>query len=162
MNHLQDHDRDDLSARISCWLSGELDRAATRGLDRAVDRDPAARRIAAGYRRVDALARDWYDSLPVEQERPAVTVPRLTPLRPRGRLAVALAGCVVVACSWLIDPAAACAGLGRAAASALFSTGSSPPRLEPTSYWNLRSAALEWTLRGGHGFRTMAADPRGS
>lgn len=48
------------------------------------------------------------------------------------------------------------------AATAIFSAGTSPPRLEPTAYWNLRSAALEWSLRGGHGFRTMAADPRGS
>jgi len=159
MNHLQDHDRDDLSARISCWLSGELDRAATRGLDRAVDRDPAARRIAAGYRRVDALVRDWYDALPVEPERPVVPLPRPTPLRPRGRLAAALAGCVVVACSWLIDPAAACAGLGRAAATALFSAGGSPPRLEPTAYWNLRQVAIDWTLPGG--LRTREPRPGG-
>lgn len=162
MNQSQNHDHDVLSARISCWLSGELDRAAARGLDGAVDRDPAARRIAAGYRRVDALVRDWYDSLPVEPERVATSVPRLTPRRPLVGLAAALAGCVVVACSWLIDPAAACAGLGRAAASAIFSAGTSPARLEPNAYWNLRSDALDWTLRGGRGVRTMAADPRGS
>jgi ferric-dicitrate binding protein FerR (iron transport regulator) len=162
MNHPQNHDRDDLSARISCWLSGELDRAAARGLNRAVDRDRAGRRIAAGYQRVDALVRDWYDSLPVEPERPATSVPRPAPRRPLVGLAAALAGCVVVACSWLIDPAAACAGLTRAAATAILSAVSSPPRLEPTAYWNLRSAALDWTLRGGRGVRTMAADPRGS
>jgi hypothetical protein len=150
MNRDKNHDdHDDLSARISGWLSGELDRAAAGVIDGEVRCDPAARRIAAGYRRVDALARDWYDSLPVAPERPAVPVPRLTRLRPRGRLAAAMAGCVVVACSSLIDPAAACAGLGRAAATAIFSAGSSPPRLHPTAHWTLRSAALEWSLPGG-------------
>ena len=137
---------DDRIARISGWLSGELDPAAARAVDREVRSDPAAQRIAAGFRRVDALARDWYDALPVEPEIHAAAP--LPTVRPRGvpRLSfAALAGAVLLACVWRIDAAAACAWLCDATAATI---GGGAARFEPAAYWSLRPMAIEWAMPG--------------
>jgi hypothetical protein len=135
---------DELAARISGWLSGELDPAAARGVGHAVDRDPAARRIAAGYRRVDALVRDWYDALPMEVERSGATpLPGVGRRSGRGLSAAALAVALLVACVVRIDTVAACGWLCDAAGAALRDGDSTAIRLEPTAYWRLRGMVLK-------------------
>jgi hypothetical protein len=116
-------------------------------VDREVRRDPAAQRIAAGFRRVDALARDWYDALPVGPEIHAAAP--LQTVRPRGvpRLSfAALAGAVLLACVWRIDAAAACAWLCDVTAATI--RGAEAARFEPAAYWSLRPMALEWAMPG--------------
>lgn len=162
MNTQHHDDHHDLTARISCWLSGELDQAAAGSLDRAVRRDPAAQRIAAGYRRVDALARDWYDALPVEPERMMAAPPPLArPSRARG-LVAALAGCLLVACSARIDVTAAVTRVFDAASTMIVPEAGAGARGVPNSYGHLRAAVLGWTDAGRRGGEWPTGRPRGS
>ena len=163
MNHEHHENRghDELAARISGWLSGELDPAVGRAVGRAVDRDPAARRIAAGYRRVDALARDWYDALPVRPEpRVAAPLPVVHRQSGRGLSAAALAAVLCVACTWRIDTVAACGRLWDAAGAALHDGDSPAILFEPTACWSLRDVAFEWATPGSAEARTAERRPR--
>lgn len=150
MNH-ETHGHDELKSRISSWLSGELEPAAARAVGREVDRDPAAGRIAAGYRRVDALARDWYDSLPVEADvqPPAAEFRPPQPARVRGPIMAAIAASLMVA-AWI--PAVSAQDVTRlmARVSSRFIAAdedASAPRFERSAYWTLRPLAADWALR---------------
>jgi anti-sigma factor RsiW len=154
---------DDRIARISGWLSGELDPAAARAVDREVRRDPAAQRIAAGFRRVDALAREWYDAVPVEPVvRPTVAVfrpPRAA--RVGGPLVAALAASLLVA-AWM--PAGSAGAFERLvdgvhARILAADDDAAAPRFERSAYWTLRPLATAWALQPLGGDRKPPTAP---
>ena len=153
-------EHDSISARISDWLSEELDPAAADAVARRVAADPEARRIAGGYRRVDAVVRDWYEALPLEPAvRPTVAAFRPPqPTRVRNWLVAALAASLMVA-PWI--PAVSADDVARlidaVRASVLDEDGATAPRFERSTYWALRPLAEDWILPPGRGERERPA-----
>lgn len=134
-------EHDLLAARISGWLSGELDPPAARAVGRLVDRDAAARRLAGGYHRVDAVVRDWYEALGSEPV-PPVVVPRRAAVPARWRqLAVAAALLLLVVSASRIDTVQAGKRLFDAAAERIEANGEQRA-FAPTAHWRLRAENL--------------------
>lgn len=132
-------EHDLLAARISGWLSGELDPPAARAVGRLVDRDAEARRLAGGYHRVDAVVRDWYEAIASEPVAP-VMVPRRAAVPSRWRqLALAAALLLLVVPASRIDTARAVERLFDAAAERIGGDGAQRA-FAPTAYWELRAA----------------------
>jgi hypothetical protein len=155
------HDRDSLAARISGWLSEELDPVAADAVARRVAADPEAGRIAGGYRRVDAVVRDWYDALPLEPAvRPTVAAFRPPqPARVRNSLVAAIAASLMVA-PWI--PAVSAKDVARLIDRVKHSVLAADdedvaPRFEPSAYWVLRPLAEDWIRPPGRGDRERPA-----
>jgi len=135
-------EHDLLAARISGWLSGELDPPAARSVGRLVDRDAEARRIAGGYHRVDAIVRDWYEALPTEPVAPSAVRRRAAvPSRWRQVAAAAALLLVAVPCS-RIDTARAMERLFDVAAERIGGDDAPQRAFAPTTYWRLRAESL--------------------
>lgn len=131
------HDDDRLPARISAWLSDELDPAAAEAVVRDLAGDAAGRRLAGEYRRVDEAVRGWYHGGTIDTlERRSDAVRR--PLRWAAAL---VAAALLLAAGPLLAAGSARAfetAVDAAAAGMAAAAGDSALRLDRCSYWELR------------------------
>lgn len=136
-------DHDLVAARISGWLSGELDPQAARAVGRIVDRDVEARRLAGGYDRVDAVVRDWYEALPTEPATPVV-VPRRAATAVRWwPSAVAAAMLIIVIPASRIDAEQALTRLFDEADERMGDGREERRPIAPTAHWRLRATMIK-------------------
>ena len=152
-------EHDLLAARISGWLSGELDPPAAGAVGRLVDRDAEARRLAGGYHRVDAVVRDWYEALGSEPV-PPVVAPQRTAVPARWRqLAVAAALLLLVVPASRIDAGQTLKRLFDEAAERIEADGARQRSFAPTAYWRLRDESFRQLPGGRSSARRPAVDP---
>lgn len=152
-------EHDLLAARISGWLSGELDPPASRAVGRLVDRDAEARRLAGGYHRVDTIVRDWYEAVGSEPVPPVVVPQRASaPVRWR-QLAMAAALLLLAVPLSRIDTAQAVERLFDAAAERIDADAGQQRSFAPTAYWELRAESFRQLPGGRTAACRPAADP---
>jgi hypothetical protein len=126
---------------------------------RLVDRDAEARRLAGGYHRVDAVVRDWYESIASEPVAPLM-VPRGAAVPARWRqLALAAALLLLVVPASRIDTARAVERLFDVAAERIDAADERRPSFAPTAYWRLRAESFRQLPGPRSAVRRPGADP---